>query len=68
MLTTQSFAWSARGRDHTRNYSFFEIRDGLLVAHYEVVYIIDRAHTNRLELELPATTPTTLSIRGLNGI
>ncbi|MHB8970989.1 MAG: hypothetical protein ACYC3X_11240 [Pirellulaceae bacterium] len=55
-------------RISTRNYSFFEIRDGLLVAHYEVVYIIDRAHTNRLELELPATTPTTLSIRGLNGI
>ncbi|MHB8953982.1 MAG: hypothetical protein ACYC4U_13515 [Pirellulaceae bacterium] len=59
-----------RTRPHisTRNYSFFEIRDGLLIAHYEVVYMIDRAHTNRLDLELPATTPVTLSLRGLNGI
>ncbi len=55
-------------RISTRNYSFFVIREGLLVAHYELVYVIERAHANRLELELPATTPTALSIRGLDNV
>ncbi len=48
-----------------RNYASFMIREGLLVAHYELVYQIERAHTKRLVLELPATTPIALSIRGV---
>lgn len=49
-----------------RNYSFFLLRDASLNAHYEVVYSIERAHANRLELAFPETTPTAISIRGLD--
>lgn len=52
----------------TRNYSFFEVRDGLLRAHYEIVYVIERAHTDRLQFDLPDTTPATVAVRGLQGL
>ncbi len=55
-------------RISTRNYSFFQVKDGVLVAHCEVVFIIERAHANRLQLELPDSTPTSLSIRGLDNV
>ena len=55
-------------RMSTRNYSFFQVSDGVLVAHYEVVYVIDRAHARKLQLELPDSTPTAISIRGLDGV
>jgi hypothetical protein len=51
-----------------RNYSFFHVRDGALTAHYEIVYLIDRAHARKLAFQLPASTPTTLSVRGLDGL
>ncbi len=51
-----------------RDYSFFRIRDGVLLAHYEVVFIIERAHTRQLQLQLPDTTPTALAIRGLDNV
>ncbi|MFO7906615.1 MAG: hypothetical protein R6U98_28420 [Pirellulaceae bacterium] len=52
----------------TRNYSFFQIKDGMLLAHHEVVFQIERAHANQLELTLPDSTPTSLSIHGLDGL
>ena len=52
----------------TRNYSFFRIREGALIAHYEIVFIIERAHARKLELQLPASTPAALAIRGLDGV
>ncbi len=57
-----------RPRISTRNYSFFRIREGALIAHYEVVFVIERAHARKLELELPASTPAALAIRGLDGV
>ncbi len=55
-------------RISTRNYSFFQIKDGVLLAHYEVVFLVERAHAHRLQLELPELTPTALSIRGLDDV
>ncbi len=55
-------------RISSRNYTFFQVKDGVLVAHCEVVFIVERAHTHRLQLELPDATPTTLSIRGLDNV
>lgn len=52
----------------TRNYSFFQIRDGLLRAHYEIVYVVERAHADRLQFELPDSTPATVAVRGLQGV
>jgi hypothetical protein len=52
----------------SRNFSFFQISNGALTAHYEVFYTIDRAHTRRLLVELPTTTPTNLEIRGLDNV
>ncbi len=52
----------------TRTYSFFRIKEGALTVHHEVVFLIERAHANRLELSLPDSTPTALSIRGLDQV
>ena len=55
-------------RISSRNYAFFQVRDGLLRAHYEIVFVIDRAHAHKLELELPDSTPTAVLIRGLDDV
>lgn len=52
----------------SRNYSFFQVDDGVLLARHEVVFWIERARANRLELSLPDTTPTALRIHGLDGV
>ena len=52
----------------SRNYSFFRVKDGVLMARHELVYWIERAHTSRLELSLPDSTPTALTMRGLDGV
>jgi hypothetical protein len=51
-----------------RNYAFFQIREGVLSTHAEAVFTVKRARTQRLQLELPDSTPTALSIRGLRGL
>ncbi len=51
-----------------RNYSFFQVQDGALIVHYEVVFIVERAHAQQLQIELPASTPTAISIRGLDNV
>ncbi len=51
-----------------RTMSFLSLEPENLVGHYEAVYEIQQARTNRLWLQLPAHTPAALSIRGLDGI
>ena len=55
-------------RISTRNYSFFQVKDGVLVTHHEIAFLIERAHAQQLKFSLPASTPTALSIRGLDNI
>ena len=50
-----------------RTYAFLRIEPEGLAAHYEIVYDVQRARTRELLLRLPANTPDTLSIRGLDG-
>ncbi len=51
-----------------RVYNFLRIDHERIAAHYELVYDIAEAHTRRLRLSLPASTPASLSIRGLDGV
>jgi hypothetical protein len=48
--------------------SFFRAEPDLLTAHYEIAYDVNEARTSRLVFELPASTPSELSIRGLDGV
>ncbi len=52
----------------SRNYSFFQVQDGQLIAHHEVAVRIENAHADQLELRLPASTPTALAIRALDDV
>ena len=52
----------------TRYFSFFQIRDGVLLGHFELIYLIERAHASQLEFALPDSTPTTIAIRGLDNV
>lgn len=51
-----------------RTYSFFRVERDALVAHYELIYNVERARTRSVTLLLPASTPTDLSIRGLGDL
>jgi autotransporter-associated beta strand protein len=51
-----------------RTFSFFRVLPEKLEVHYEVVYTIDDAKTQRLALLLPANTPEKLTIRGLGDV
>ncbi|MBN2559659.1 MAG: hypothetical protein JXQ75_01845 [Phycisphaerae bacterium] len=51
-----------------RSYSFFTIETDVLVAHYEIAYDVEEARTQKLALMLDEGTPTTLAIRGLDGV
>ncbi|MFH1108573.1 MAG: hypothetical protein V1790_05160 [Planctomycetota bacterium] len=50
-----------------KTYSFLQLDPHLVSAHYEVVFDIDRAKTDTLLLSLPESTPTDLSITGIEG-
>ncbi len=52
----------------TRNYSFFRVREGVLLVHHEVVFLIERARASQLELRLPESTPAALAITGLDNV
>lgn len=51
-----------------RAFSFFRIEPSGLVCHYELVYDVQQAGTRVLSLLLPKSTPTSLAIRGLDGV
>lgn len=51
-----------------QTYSFLVVRPDVLTAHYEIVYDAAQAKVQRLGLALPASTPETLSIQGLEGL
>ncbi|HEY5311197.1 MAG TPA: hypothetical protein VIK18_01715, partial [Pirellulales bacterium] len=55
-------------RSTARSYSFFRIDPDLLTAHYELIYDVTRARAERLSFSLPDTTPTSVSVRGLDGL
>lgn len=50
-----------------RTFSFFRIEPDVLTAHYELIFDVTRARARRLSFILPATTPTTIAIRALDG-
>ena len=49
-----------------RTFSFLRIEPEGMTAHYEVHYHAEQARVRRLEFELPATTPATIAIRGID--
>ena len=51
-----------------QTYSFFVVQPDVLTARYEIVFDVEQAKVQRLGLVLPATTPETLSIQGLDGV
>ncbi len=55
-------------RTTARTFSFFRVLPEGLAVHYEVIYTIDDAKTQRLALLLPASTPEALKIKGLGDV
>lgn len=51
-----------------RSFAFLRIEPDGLSAHYEVIFDVRQARTKQLAFNLPADTPTALSIRGLDGV
>ncbi len=51
-----------------RSVAFFAVESEVLAAHYEITYNIEDARARELSLALPATTPASLAIRGLDGL
>ncbi len=51
-----------------RTFSFLSILPEGLAAHYELTYEVTEARTRQLVVELPKQTPSTLAIRGLDGV
>lgn len=51
-----------------RSFNFLKIDPEGLTAHYELIFDIQQARARRLLLELPESTPATLSIRGLDSV
>ena len=69
------YPWSAtiavertKSRATARTFAFFQIVPEVLKAHYVVIYTIEDAKTRRLALLLPASTPESLAICGLDGV
>jgi autotransporter-associated beta strand protein len=57
-----------KSRTTARTFSFFRVLPEGLAVHYEVIYTIDDAKTQRLSLLLPASTPEALQIKGLGDV
>ena len=55
-------------RTTARTFSFFRVLPEGLAVHYEVIFTIDDAKTQRLALLLPASTPEALQIKGLGDV
>lgn len=51
-----------------RVYNFLRIDHERIAAHYELVYDVTEAHARRLRLTLPASTPASLWIHGLDDV
>ena len=51
-----------------RSYSFYRVEPSAIRIHAEVVYQVDQARTRVLSFELPASTPETIQIRGLDNL
>ncbi len=49
-------------------FNFFRVERDARVAHYELIYTVEQARARELRLVLPASTPTALAIRGLDGL
>ena len=52
----------------SRTFSFFRIEPDALSCHYELIYAIEEARTQRLALLLPKDTLASLSITALDGV
>lgn len=50
-----------------RTYSFLRAEPEGLTAHYELIYDVTKARARELSLRLPESTPSAISIRGLDG-
>ncbi|UCF33788.1 MAG: hypothetical protein JSV78_00460, partial [Phycisphaerales bacterium] len=50
-----------------RSYSFLHLQPDLLSAHYEIIFDVEEARTDRLSFSLPVSTPADVSIRALGG-
>ncbi|MGA2253586.1 MAG: autotransporter-associated beta strand repeat-containing protein [Thermoguttaceae bacterium] len=57
-----------KSRATARTFAFFQVTPEVLKAHYVVIYTIDDAKTRRLALLLPASTPESVTISGLDGV
>jgi autotransporter-associated beta strand protein len=57
-----------KARTTARTFSFFRVLPEGLAVHYEVIFTIDDAKTQRLSLLLPASTPEALQIKGMGGV
>ena len=57
-----------RPRLTARTFSFFRVEPDALACHYELIYAIEEARTQRLALLLPESTPPSVAIAALDGI
>ena len=51
-----------------RTFSFFRVDADALNCHYELIYTIEEARTQRLALLLPKSSPTSVAITALDGV
>lgn len=58
----------AKPRLTARTLSFVRVEPDALTVHDELIYTIENARTRHVSLLLPESTPTALSIRGLDGL
>lgn len=49
-----------------RALSFFQVKHDALTAHYELLFDVEQASAQRVSFSLPETTPTEITVRGLN--
>lgn len=49
-----------------RALSFFQISPEALTSHFEMIYLVEQARTQRVSFSLPESTPIAISIRGLD--
>ena len=57
-----------RPRLTARTFSFFRVEPDALSCHYELIYTVEEARTQRLALLLPKDTPASVSIAALDGV
>lgn len=51
-----------------RSYSFLKVEKTAISGHYEIVFEVSRARTRQLQFSLPESTPSTISIAGLENL